>query len=109
MSIISRPSITLFSRHINKVLQDQEKVLGPRVHNKHHKTAPADAVYIGRGSPWGNPYVIGVHGDRATVIRKFELYVLPTLDLEPLRGKHLICFCKPQACHGDSLLEAANR
>lgn len=28
----------------------------PRVWNKHHKNAPADAVYIGRGSPWGNPF-----------------------------------------------------
>ena len=25
---------------------------------------PLNAVYIGRGSKWGNPYVIGKHGTR---------------------------------------------
>lgn len=80
----------------------------PRVHNKYHKTAPADAVYIGRGSPWGNPYKIGVHGTREEVIRLFEENVLPHLDLAPLKGKHLVCFCKPKACHGDAILRAAN-
>lgn len=28
----------------------------PKVFNKHHKNAPKNAVYIGRGSIWGNPY-----------------------------------------------------
>lgn len=84
-----------------------------KVHNKHHRTAPADAVYIGRGSPWGNPFVIGKDGTRAEVIEKFRQAILPELvrtgAIEMLRGKHLVCFCKPQACHGDLLLEAANQ
>lgn len=80
-----------------------------KVHNKYHRTAPKDAVYIGRGSPWGNPYVIGKHGTRAEVIELFRRNVLPKLDLTPLKGKHLVCFCKPQACHGDLLCEAANQ
>lgn len=85
----------------------------PAVYNKHHKNAPADAVYIGRGSPWGNPFVIGQHGDRATVIRKYEAEVrsLPqniAIIKEQLKGKNLVCFCKPQACHGDILLQIAN-
>ncbi len=29
-------------------------------------------VYIGRGSDWGNPYVIGIDGDRDEVIRKYQ-------------------------------------
>lgn len=37
---------------------------GPRVYNKHHSNAPADAIYVGRGSPWGNRFIIGEHGDR---------------------------------------------
>jgi hypothetical protein len=78
----------------------------PRVYNKHHYDAPADAVYIGRGSPWGNPFVIGKDGDREAVCDRFEREVLPTLDIEPLRGKSLICFCAPKRCHGDSILRA---
>jgi hypothetical protein len=31
-----------------------------------------DYVYIGRGSPLGNPYIIGKDGDRAEVIKKYE-------------------------------------
>src|SRR5690554_6863623 len=73
-----------------------------RVHNKHHKTAPPDAVYIGRGSPWGNPFKIGRDGTRDEVCDRFEREVLPTLDLTPLIGKDLVCFCKPARCHGDS-------
>lgn len=77
-----------------------------RVHNKHRRTAPVDAVYIGRGSPYGNPFVIGVHGDRNDVCDRYEREVLPTLDLEPLRGKDLVCFCAPLRCHGDSIVAA---
>lgn len=66
-------------------------------------------VYIGRGSKWGNPFRIGVDGDREGVIRKYRDYVLkkPELlsSLEELRGKVLGCFCKPKPCHGDVLVE----
>ena len=78
----------------------------PAVYNRHHKNAPTGAVYIGRGSPWGNPFMIGRDGDRETVIRRFAEEVLPGLDIERLRGKDLICYCKPAACHGDVILNA---
>jgi len=86
----------------------------PRVHNKKHNTAPNDAVYVGRGSPWGNPYSHNPNSkalyfteSRERSIEMFRVHVLPHLDLEPLKGKHLVCYCKPLACHGDLLLEAA--
>ena len=72
------------------------------------------SAYIGRGSAWGNPYVIGKDGDRAEVIEKYRVHAYNKwvhdmryeVDwLEPLRGKDLVCFCAPQACHGDVLLE----
>lgn len=75
-------------------------------------------VYIGRagkGQPgkWGNPFVLGKDGDRATCIAKYREYVLlrPDLmaDLHTLRGKRLGCFCAPQSCHGDVLVELADR
>ncbi len=79
------------------------------IYNKHHRNAPGDAVYIGRGSRWGNPFVIGADGDRDAVCDRFEREVLPTLDIEPLRGKGMVCFCAPLRCHGDSILKALNR
>ena len=72
-----------------------------------------DCVYIGRPSKWGNPFVIGPDGDRATVIGKYRAFILAHPDLvaaakKELAGKNLVCFCAPQACHGDVLLEIAN-
>ncbi len=34
-----------------------------KILNKHAVGTPAGAVYIGRGSKWGNPFKIGQHGD----------------------------------------------
>lgn len=81
---------------------------GPRVYNKHNGDAPADAVYIGRGSPWGNPYPITATSSRNEVCDLFEKYVLPKLVVEELRGKNLICYCAPKRCHGDAILRKAN-
>ena len=80
-----------------------------KVHNKYHDTAPPDAVYIGRGSPYGNPFVIGQHGTRDEVCDRYEKETLPNLDLTPLIEKDLICFCKPQRCHGDAILREVEK
>lgn len=77
----------------------------------HMKRAPFD-VYIGRPGFWGNPFVIGRDGDRETVIRRYEAWLLkqPHLlaRLPELRGKVLGCWCAPQPCHGDVLVRLAN-
>ena len=84
----------------------------PRVYNRHHENWPQDAVYIGRGSKWGNPFVMGVHGTRDQVIEAYRLWLLranPLLqDIHELKGKDLVCYCAPLLCHGDVLLEIAN-
>lgn len=83
-----------------------------RVLNKRWAARTANAIYIGRGSKWGNPFRIGADGDRATVIAKHECWLrgqhhlLRALD--ELRGRDLVCFCAPAACHGDLLLRLAN-
>lgn len=70
-------------------------------------------VYIGRGSIWGNPFVIGKDGSREEVIEKYSsffnnkisndvLFLNQTLNL---KNKILGCFCKPLACHGDVIVE----
>lgn len=78
--------------------------------NKHHGV-PYD-TYIGRGSPWGNPFVIGKDGDRDEVIDKYEQHLRESprlLDrLHELRGKTLACFCAPARCHGDILARYAD-
>ena len=78
----------------------------------HCKRAAYD-VYIGRGGPWGNPFVIGQDGDRDAVISKYEHWLLNNEELmeqiSTLRGKTLGCWCSPKACHGDVLARIANK
>jgi len=85
----------------------------PKVLNKKQLRGPIpNAVYIGRPSIWGNPFVIGKDGSRADVIAKYESWIAqqPRLlaQLDSLRGRHLICWCAPQPCHGNVLLRLAN-
>ncbi len=78
------------------------------VFNRHAQNAPPDAVYVGRGSPYGNPFVVGRDGTRDEVCDRFEREVLPNLDVSALRGRDLVCFCSPLRCHGDAILRKAN-
>lgn len=81
----------------------------PRVWNSNTEpNYPVDAVYVGRGSPWGNPFKIGRDGTRDEVCDRFEFEVLSGLDVSELTGKDLVCFCAPKRCHADSLLRKAN-
>lgn len=65
-------------------------------------------VYIGRGSKWGNPFVMGTHGTRSEVIDKYREWIEsnPELmkSLDEIEGKVLGCWCKPHPCHGDVLV-----
>jgi hypothetical protein len=85
----------------------------PSVFNKHHRDAPPDAVYIGRPSKWGNPFVVGRDGKRGECVVRYEGWIEANKELQAqikseLRGKDLVCFCKPHPCHGDILLRIAN-
>ena len=88
-----------------KILYETPKVLNC------YKAAPEEisqAVFCGRGGPWGNPFVMGKDGTRDEVCDRFEKEVLPDLDVSILRGRDLLCFCKPARCHCDSILRKAN-
>jgi len=66
-------------------------------------------VYIGRGSKWGNRFVMGRDGNREEVIAKYREWILGNDELlrclGELKNKVLGCYCKPFACHGDVLVE----
>jgi hypothetical protein len=69
-------------------------------------------VYCGRPGIWGNPFVIGRDGDRATVIAKHARWIQtqPQLlaRLPELKGKRLGCFCSPHHCHAEVLARLAD-
>lgn len=85
----------------------------------HCKKSPYD-VYIGRPSKWGNPFTHQPDGktlaqhtvaNRKEAIDAYRTWITRgdgrhlLNDLHELQGKVLGCWCKPQSCHGDVLVE----
>lgn len=67
------------------------------------------AVYIGRGSAFGNPFILDKDGTRDQVCEHYRENYLPFKPsirklLPSLSGKVLVCHCYPKRCHGESLL-----
>lgn len=86
----------------------------PRIYHLNDPDVPPDAVYVGRSSPWGNPFPIkkGVR-TRKQALAQFRVYLgrNPTLVRRACRelvGRDLVCHCKPKDCHGDIWLELVN-
>lgn len=79
-----------------------------------------NAVYVGRPSKWGNPfshlsgtlaqYKVESRDEAVSAHRWWFLWnaELVKAARRELRGKDLICWCKPKSCHADILLEVAN-
>ena len=95
---------------------------GARVFNIKRDGVPPGAVYIGRFNPtygveeskWANPFQLRRNAtaeERVEVIAKYEAWLRSQPDLmaalPELRGKDLVCWCKPLACHGDLLVRLA--
>ncbi len=94
---------------------------------------PANTIYVGRGTKWGNPCRVGdmmmlgaAHtgtgkaevrpATRADCKRYYAMKATGILleykkeNLEPLRGKNLACWCPlDEPCHADILLNLANK
>lgn len=86
--------------------------------NKHHGKS---GEYIGRGSPLGNPFIIGKDGSREQVIAKYRVWLneqimrknpivldeLNRLGNKAIDEKGLVlqCFCYPKPCHGEVIKE----
>jgi hypothetical protein len=77
---------------------------------------PAGVVTVSRPSRWGSPFVLGAPSPdtgepmtRDEVVARCRAH-FADWDLSELRGKDLACWCPLDLpCHGDVLLELANR
>lgn len=83
-----------------------------KVWNRRDLNVPLDAVYVGRPTMWGNPFEIGKDGTREEVIEKYRIFVQDhpgfREKIKKLKGKDLVCWCSPEACHANVLMEVAN-
>ena len=106
-----------------EVVNVKVRYIRPRYHNLKEWCEDPDNVYIGRqgvvfvdgvrypprASPFANPYKVGRDGTREEVILKYKEYIIKKdVDFSILKGKRLGCWCKPEGCHGDVLLELIN-
>jgi hypothetical protein len=85
----------------------------PRVLNKKTDRIPEDAVYVGRPTVFGNPFLMHGESDRDRVCDAYEEHIYLHREIcervkRELRGKDLVCFCAPKRCHADTLLRIAN-
>ena len=75
---------------------------------------PSDAIYVGRPSPWGNPFAPQPGTSIKQCIELFRQWawkqILANPEwIKPLKGKDLACWCRPgDPCHADILLDLAN-
>lgn len=95
-----------------------------KVLNFYHlgKVIPEDATYIGRAMPhfglkaskFANPFKLKDDEPRGATIQRYKEWLWGQIrsgkitleDLLELEGKNLVCFCSPNACHGDVLVAA---
>ncbi|MDW9770420.1 DUF4326 domain-containing protein [Sinorhizobium meliloti] len=89
-----------------------------------------EAVHVARPGSWGNPFVVGKHGDAAYCVDPYKALLAGLLrvgadpdiealertrrfvaeNVDELRGKNLACWCRLGApCHADVLITAAKR
>lgn len=98
------------------------KYIRPKYNNLQEWMQDENNVYIGRSgivfinkerypklsSKFANPFKIDKNNTREDVLKKYRKYIMKTLesdDLMKLENKKLGCWCKPENCHGDILLE----
>lgn len=84
------------------------------------KTPPSDAVYVGRPTKFGNPFIVGQDGAQGECVNLYADWInrpeqsdLREAARKELRGKDLVCWCKqhpddPTPCHAEPLMEIAN-
>jgi len=111
---------------MSKVINCKVKNIRPQYRDLEEWMDDENNVYIGRAgivfinkkrfpskaSTFCNTFKIGKDGDREEVLKKFKEYIMERIkepqfkeELLKLKDKNLGCWCKPDKCHGDTLME----
>ena len=97
----SLPKVVRIRRSRGEIVQDCDIYLGRMVEKGGWDLPHSD---------WANPFTIWDTGSRRNTLRRYEYYIRhqrPDLwrRLPELEGKTLGCWCKPEPCHGDVLVQ----
>ena len=107
-----------------QVVNVKVQFIRPQYQNLQAWTADPDNLYIGRQgvvfidgkrfpaekSPFANPFKIDKNTSREQAIDNYRQYIIDKvekkeIDLSLLQNKRLGCWCKPEQCHGDVLVQ----
>ena len=113
------------------VVNCKVQYIRPNYNNLKEWMNDSNNVYIGRrgvliidkqrfpqtSSNFANPYKIGKDGTREEVLTKYKEYITKKLEnnntllneLLSLKGKTLGCWCCPELCHGNILLDLIDK
>ena len=113
------------------VVNCKVKYIRPKYNNLKEWMNDENNIYIGRkgvvfidnrrfpqkSSIFANPYKIGKDGTRQEILLKYKDYIVNKLnhdkdlliELLSLKGKNLGCWCCPESCHGNILLELIDK
>lgn len=75
---------------------------------------PANTIYVGRPTKFGNPFPVESECQRDAAIRRYECHLRNELIdnpyfLDELKGHDLACWCPlNKACHADVILKILN-
>ena len=82
------------------------------LNRRNYSTLPEGAIPVSRGTPFGNPFLIGRDGDRKEVIDKYRIWFHRRLkneqfkkDVIKLLGHDLVCWCAPLPCHAQVIVD----
>ena len=114
---------------LTKLVNVKVKFIRPKYKNLKEWMADPNNIYIGRGrvvfidgkrfpendSIFANPFKIDSENSRDKVIEKYREYIIKKLgenlrtELEKLVGCNLGCWCYPEMCHGNVLLDLISK
>lgn len=114
-------SVEVTQKELNAIYDNRSK-FGHLVYNRKSEQAPDNAVYIGRGSKWGNQWshleassarfrvwtreeAVACH--RRDLMHRVQTGLVSLKELAELADVPLICYCAPDLCHGHTLAAAA--
>ncbi len=112
-----------------KCVNIKVKYIRPEYNNLKEWMEDPNNVYIGRrgivfidgerfpkeNSIWHNPFRVTKLNNREFIVNEYRKYIVDYIknnnledELKKLKNKNLGCWCHPEKCHGDVLIELIN-
>lgn len=102
---------------VNHINNRGDDMMTTVVNLRQHRNWKAEGiVLIDRRTMFGNPFRIGIHGDRDEVIDRYRKWFYGCMEVDSvfrlkvlaLKEEVLGCWCVPKKCHGQIIADYLN-